>query len=389
MADVLAELESGGSGKLRILAVGGDSQRVGRAADDLTVGGLGGIHDGEEGDGGVEAGVIDLTAVPGAVLIEGGLAGQEVGLDLVVAEGDAGGIEVLLVDHILEGVNSGGDGGIVPGSLAREDLAELFIADGLLNDGLEILGDAPGLLAGAAEGDDALGLESIAAGGQILEGLGDMIPADLGQLVHVGEEGDDVVGQRNRVMMSVIGGVLEHDLGQLSGKGLVSLVNAVSRAGFGKVAEEGAGPGEEDVGQGVGIAHGSLDLGLVGLVFKGFPLDLDVGMGGLKLRDGFLVGGTVGVALGGDAPHGQGDIFVCGELRGERGGNEGEDHAQGKRDCKNLFHDNPPDNKNVLRFRTVPPCSLSRGAGQACQKSSRVKRDRVIGSGIPTGLCGP
>ena len=334
MADLLAEFEGGLGSQLSILGGGGDSQRIARAADDLAVGGLLSVHHGEERDLGVGDLVVDLAAVPGAVLIEGGLAGDEVGLDLVVAQSDAGGIKVTLVDHILEGVHSGGDGGIVPAAAAGEDIVQGLVADGLLNDRLQILGDAPGLLAGAAEGNDALLNEGVAAGDQVLIGLGDMVPAGLAQQIHVGEEGNDVVGQGDGIVMSVIGGVLQHHFGQLIGEGLIGLIHAVDRAGLDEVAQESAGPGEEDVGQGFGIAHGSLDLGLVGLVLKGLPFDLDIGVRSLEGGNGLLVGGTVGIALGGDAPHGQRGLIIG---RGH-GSAQRNDHDKSQNECEQFFH---------------------------------------------------
>ena len=180
-----------------------------------------------------------------------------------------------------------------------------------------------------------------------------MIPSSLSQQIHVRKQSNNVVGQRNCIVVAAVGGVGQHHFGQIFRERLVSLIYAVDAAGIDEVAEEGAGPGEEDVGQiGAGI-HCGLDLGLVGLIFKSFPLNLDVGMCRLKLGDSRFIGGTVGVAFRGDAPHGQ-DSLICSRLscgggcglscgsscRGSTltAGGQCNDHAECECKRKNLFH---------------------------------------------------
>ena len=142
-------------------------------------------HTQENADGALKTGVgfmvskklIDFTGVPGAVLIESGLSCEEVGLDFVVAESSAVGIKVTLVDNFLECGNSARDVGIVPCSLACEDLVQGFVADRLDDDGLEVLGHAPCLFTGAAERNDAFSKQVVTALGQVFIGLRNVVPA--------------------------------------------------------------------------------------------------------------------------------------------------------------------------------------------------------------------
>ena len=351
MADVTAQLESGLGSELGVLGGRSDSQRVGGAADDLRIGGALSVHHGEQGNLEVIGAVVDFAAVPGTVLIEGIIAVDEVGLHLVVAQGDAGRIKVTRVDHFLEGVDGGGDFRIIPGGLAGEDGVQGFVADVLLHDGLQVLGHAPGLGTGAAEGGDAGGHQVVAALDQLVIGLGNGVPAGLGQQVHVAEQGHDVHGQRHAVVLldavsiGIIGGVAQHDLGQFRGEGLISVVQAIHVAGLGEVAQEGAGPGEEDVRQGGRIRHGGLDLGLIGLILKSFPLDMDVGMSLFEGLDGSLISGAVGVGFRGDAPHGQGDFLLLGE-----GGAQGQQHRSREHQSKELLHEKYPPFSNKSLF---------------------------------------
>ena len=43
-------------------------------------------------------------------------------------------------------------------------------------------------------------------------------------VIHVGEESDDVVGQRNGVVVAVVSGVLQHHFGQIGREGNVGVV---------------------------------------------------------------------------------------------------------------------------------------------------------------------
>ena len=121
LQDIMNQITNLGS-QIRVLGSAASSQHVGGTADGLIVSGALSVHDREQADGRLEAGVGHFAGVPGAVLIERGLAGQEVGLGLVVAEGGAGGIKVTLVDHLLQDVDGLGDVGIVPSSFTGKDL---------------------------------------------------------------------------------------------------------------------------------------------------------------------------------------------------------------------------------------------------------------------------
>ena len=197
-----------------------------------------------------------------------------------------------------------------------------------------------------------------------------MIPANFGQQVHVGIHGNDVESCGHAIVLAFIGGGGQHGLGELVRIGLEVLVETDDSAGVDELAQEAAGPGEEDVGQIFGVAahHRGLDLGLVGLVLESFHLDLDFRMRGLIVGDRLQVGRTVCVGLCGDAPEFQDGLLCCGlgcgssrlscgsgcgSSRLSCGSSSGcfglcgacynaEYHTKCEGNCKNLFHGNPP-----------------------------------------------
>ena len=304
----------------------GHGQGVVGAADHLIQGDVGVQHRegaGLHGELGLGA---DIGVVPGAVLIEGILAGDEVVLHFVVAQGVGAGIEVALVLHILEGGDGGDDALVIPGLLAIVHGLQVLAAHGLDDQGLDILGQAPQLLAGHAEGDLAGGDQLVAALHHLFEGGGDVVVANLGQDVHVGVQGDQGHGVGHAVHLAVIGHVGGHGLGQLGLIGGIGVVQADHAASVHELAQEAHAPGEEQVGQVFAGGHGGLDLGLVGLVLGGVVLDLDVGMVGLEGGDGVDVGLMAGVALGGDGPQLQGDLLL------RESGDQAEQHQGGQQD---------------------------------------------------------
>ena len=163
-----------------------------------------------------------------------------------------------------------------------------------------------------------------------------MIPTGLGQQIHVREQRNNVHGQRNRIgflaiAIDVIGSVLQHDGRQSIGIVFVSFFQAVHVALRSEVAAEGAGPGEEDVRQGGRIRHGSLDLGLVGLIFESFPLDLHTKFF-FDGSDSRFIRGAVRIAFSSDTPHGDDFLFF-----GEHG-SQGQQHSNCQDQSNQFLH---------------------------------------------------
>ena len=297
------------------------------------------IHHGEHAGGHCELGLGgDIAAVPGTVLIEGILAIDEGLLHFLVAQGGSVGIDVFLqFDELVHGFD---DAGLIPGGSAGVAVFQALGADGLHQQGLGVLGQAPVLLAGHAEGNNALFLQSLADGDQLVIGLRDLLAADFLQQVHIGEHGDHVHGQRHAVVLSFIGAVGQHGVGQLSLVFGQDIIQAQHAAGVDEVAQEGHGPGEEDVRQIGARGHGSLDLGLVGFIFGGFHGHFEVGVRGIEGIHGRQIGSAVGVTFHGDGPQGDGGLV-------SKGGADAEDHDGSQDQCKYLFHGNPPYRKLI------------------------------------------
>ena len=105
MADFLAEFNNNFTCNINIRAVCAYCENIGRTADCLVCGSAVSVHEREQSNACFEVSISNFAGVPTTILIERGLSSQEVCLYIIVAERNAGRIEVTLIDHFLKSIN--------------------------------------------------------------------------------------------------------------------------------------------------------------------------------------------------------------------------------------------------------------------------------------------
>ena len=187
-------------------------------------------------------------------------------------------------------------------------------------------------------------IDALVGVGQLLRGLEQGIPGPgVIRILHAGvvedllvvDQGDRVVILRDGVVHIVVG-VEGGDAGRI-GRIVILKIHGEQGVG-GHILEELVGMHPEHIGH--RAAHGGrFQLGPVLIPGGDLNFDLDIGMGG---HIGFRDGGHAGLLV--IVPEGEGD----GDILGARKGDEGEHHAEGQQDRKQLTHWGLPPYRCIL-----------------------------------------